>query len=271
MELIGAIVVALLAILGTAASRQITDEFKAWTPACVRYLIGCAVQQLSKDQRGRFAEEWSSHVSEVPGEIGKLVVAFGFLKAAWKMSPDLQRDVPFAVCKRAIDLFFSCLALALLAPLLIAFAISIKLETRGPVLFVQARRGYKDKIIRLAKFRTAYLGGNGNPQATRVGRLLRKLNLDELPQLLNVLVGDMSLVGPRPRSVLPEPSEGESVCQHDAKPGLTGWAQIHGLRETKAVERIEYDAWYAENRTILLDLKILFRTVVTVFIGPGPR
>ena len=207
MELIGAIVVALLAILGTAASRQITDEFKAWTPACVRYLIGCAVQQLSKDQRGRFAEEWSSHVSEVPGEIGKLVVAFGFLKAAWKMSPDLQRDVPFAVCKRAIDLFFSCLALALLAPLLIAFAISIKLETRGPVLFVQARRGYKDKIIRLAKFRTAYLGGNGNPQATRVGRLLRKLNLDELPQLLNVLVGDMSLVGPRPRSVLPEPSK----------------------------------------------------------------
>ena len=176
MELIGAIIFAVLAIVGAAVSRQITDEFKAWQPSVVRYLINYAVQLLHQDQRERFAEEWSSHVNEVPGEIGKLVVAFGFLQAAWKMSPDLQQDLPFAACKRAIDLFLSCLALVAVLPLLVAIAIAVKLDTPGPILFGQARRGYKNKIIRILKFRTVPIHDDPqfkNPQVTRVGRWLR--------------------------------------------------------------------------------------------------
>ncbi len=261
MELIGTIILAVLAIIGTAISKQITDEFKAWMPSVVRHLINYAVQLLRQDQRERFAEEWSSHVNDVPGEIGKLVVAFGFVRAAWKMSPDLQQDLPFAACKRAIDVFFSGVCLALLAPTLACFAIVIKLDTPGPIFFVRAYYGHKNKLIRMARFRTLPIYDPKNPQGLGVvRRLLRGSPLEQLPQLFSVLKGDISLVGPRPRPI----SQDDPASQYDLKPGITGLTQIRALRgelDEEDAERIaECDAWYAENRTILLDLKILLAT-----------
>ena len=201
MGLIVTIMVAVLAILAAAASRMIADEFKAWTPWVIRYLIKRAVQHLREDQRERFAEEWSSHVNEIPGEFGKLLVALGFLRASWTMAPDLGQDLPFAFFKRAIDLSFASVAIVALMPLMIVTILFIKAESDGPAVHRFARRGYKNKTIWLFKFRTT-LSEEGCKEfghVTRVGKRIRRWGLEELPWLFNVILGDISIVGPRPR------------------------------------------------------------------------
>lgn len=184
--------------------------------------------------------------------------------------------------KRAMDLIVSAVGLVLLSPFMLILAALIKLESKGPVFYAQERVGLDGKPFPMLKFRSMRVdaeAGSGpvwatedDPRKTRVGALLRRTSLDELPQLINVLLGEMSLVGPRPerpvfveqfRQVLPRYME-----RHSEKAGMTGWAQVNGLRgDTSIVERTKYDLYYVENWSFLFDLKILLRTFVNIFRG----
>jgi Undecaprenyl-phosphate glucose phosphotransferase len=181
--------------------------------------------------------------------------------------------------KRAFDLLLAGTALVLLTPLLIAVAILIKFDSPGPVFFMQRRYGFNQKPFRIIKFRTMRTLDDGavvpqaqrnDPRVTRIGRWLRRWNIDEVPQLFNVLKGDMSLVGPRPHALSHNREFEQRISlyarRHNVKPGITGWAQIHGFRgETDTDEkmklRVEYDLFYIDNWSAALDLQILFRTV----------
>jgi Undecaprenyl-phosphate glucose phosphotransferase len=185
--------------------------------------------------------------------------------------------------KRCMDLTLAVVAAIFLAPLLAIVATAIKLDSRGPVIFRQTRLGYRSQPFDIFKFRSMTVQENGDEvtaarkgdqRVTRVGRLLRKTSIDELPQLFNVIAGKMSLVGPRPHARAHDALyatliENYELRQH-VKPGITGWAQVNGLRgETAELElmrqRVEYDMWYAKNASIALDMAILLRTVVEVF------
>jgi Undecaprenyl-phosphate glucose phosphotransferase len=184
------------------------------------------------------------------------------------------------VCKRAIDLVIAFAALIMLTPMMILVAILIKIESAGPVLFMQTRNGFNGRPFKIFKFRTMSVLEDGpvirqatkrDPRATRVGRLLRRSNIDELPQLFNVIAGDMSLVGPRPHAAAHNSTYEKVIAKyayrHHVKPGLTGWAQVSGFRgETKTVDlmarRVECDLWYIKNWSIWLDFRILLRTLI---------
>jgi Undecaprenyl-phosphate glucose phosphotransferase len=181
--------------------------------------------------------------------------------------------------KRLVDLMLTSIFLVLLSPFMFVVAILIKLESPGSVFYAQERMGLDARPFAMIKFRSmrhdAEANGPGwttpdDPRRTRLGTLLRKLNVDELPQLINVLIGDMSLVGPRPeRPVYVEQFKRtipRYMERHKEKAGLTGWAQVNGLRgDTSIEERTKYDLWYIENWSLLLDFKILIRTVFRTF------
>ncbi len=179
---------------------------------------------------------------------------------------------------RALDVAGASLGLALASPLLAAAAAAIRLEDGGPILFRQRRVGCHGEEFELLKLRTMTVGAEregagyavdaGDPRITRTGRVLRRLSLDELPQLWNVLRGDMSLIGPRP--TLAYQVERYTPRQRrrlEIKPGLTGWAQIHGRAALPWEERIELDVWYVEHRSPWVDLQILLRTPLALFTG----
>jgi Undecaprenyl-phosphate glucose phosphotransferase len=177
--------------------------------------------------------------------------------------------------KRLMDVTVSAVGLVLLSPFMFLLAILIKLESPGSVFYVQERMGLDARPFLMLKFRSmrqdAEANGPGwtkqnDPRRTRLGSILRKLNVDEFPQLINVLLGDMSLVGPRPeRPVYVEQFQRtipRYMERHKEKAGMTGWAQVNGLRgDTSIIERTKYDLWYIENWSVLLDLKIIIRTV----------
>jgi lipopolysaccharide/colanic/teichoic acid biosynthesis glycosyltransferase len=179
---------------------------------------------------------------------------------------------------RALDVAGSALGLAVSSPVLAVAAVAIKLEDGGPVIYRQRRVGWRGEEFDLVKLRTMVVGAEqlgagwavnkGDPRITRVGRLLRRLSLDELPQFWNVLRGDMSLIGPRPTLAYQvEQYTPRQRRRLEVKPGLTGWAQIHGRARLPWDERIELDVWYVENRSAWLDLKILLRTPLALFRG----
>jgi lipopolysaccharide/colanic/teichoic acid biosynthesis glycosyltransferase len=172
---------------------------------------------------------------------------------------------------RALDVAGASLGLVLASPFLAASALAIKLEDRGPVLYRQRRVGRDGADFELLKLRTMVIGAEkqgagwavneGDPRITRAGRVLRRLSLDELPQLWNVVRGDMSLIGPRPTlRYQVEKYTDRQRRRLEVKPGITGWAQIHGRAALPWEERIELDVWYVEHRSPLLDLRILLRT-----------
>jgi len=188
--------------------------------------------------------------------------------------------------KRIEDQVLALTLLAMMAPVLLTIAALIKLDSRGPVLFKQGRYGFNNRVITVFKFRTMYhdradFGGEqqiteNDPRVTRVGQVLRRWSLDELPQLLNVLLGDMSVVGPRPHPLrcgvdgrLFEEVVEEYAERHRVKPGITGWAQVHGWHgaadtQEKIRERVKHDLHYIDNWSVLLDLKILAMTTYIV-------
>jgi Undecaprenyl-phosphate glucose phosphotransferase len=188
-----------------------------------------------------------------------------------------------AVVKWLEDKFVGSLLLVFTGPLMALIAILIKLDSPGPVFFVQKRFGFNNQVIRVLKFRTMHIGSSdpsgaqrtvqNDPRVTRLGRILRWLSLDELPQLINVACGDMSLVGPRPHAIAMKAGDrlyGEAVEQylhrHRVKPGITGWAQVNGLRGEvdtleKARARVVHDLYYIEHWSPWLDLKILLKTI----------
>jgi polysaccharide biosynthesis protein PslA len=198
--------------------------------------------------------------------------------------PPLSPAAAFA--KRMEDIVLSSLLLLAAGPIMLLASIAIKLESRGPVLFCQPRHGLNGSPIVVFKFRTMYQHledrlasrqtSRGDPRITRVGAVLRRHSLDELPQLINVLVGTLSLVGPRPHA--PATTAGglslelavtNYMARHRIKPGITGWAQVSGCRGNldtveKAVRRVEHDLYYIENWSLFLDLWIIVRTIGVV-------
>ena len=183
----------------------------------------------------------------------------------------------YAISKRILDLVGSSFALVISLPILAGTIIAIRMTLGSPVFFRQRRPGRNDHPFNLIKFRTMrpIVDGEQWPQSdavrlSRLGKLLRSASIDELPTLWNVLVGDMSLVGPRPLlfRYLPRYTI-RQARRREAKPGITGWAQIHGRNALSWEEKFELDVWYVENQSFLLDLRILMKTVAMVFRGHG--
>lgn len=199
--------------------------------------------------------------------------------------------------KRLIDIVLSGLALIILSPVLLIVAILVRVKLGSPVIFKQERPGYKGKIFKMYKFRTML-----DPQTRdgrkltdkerleciekgidiltdeerlpRLGRILRAASLDELPELWNIFIGDMSIVGPRPLATIYLPYyTKEEMRRHDVRPGLTGWAQVHGRNSASWKKRFEYDLYYVDHCSFILDVKTIFQTVAVVFkredIGQG--
>jgi Undecaprenyl-phosphate glucose phosphotransferase len=230
--------------------------------------------RLCPDMIGfRLRRSGVSHLGDVP-----MLTVFEKPFADWRL-----------VIKVVEDRLLSTLILMLIGLPMLAIALAIKLDSPGPVFFRQKRYGFNNQLIEVLKFRTMYhsardenaerLTSRNDPRVTRLGAFLRRASLDELPQFLNVLRGDMSIVGPRPHALsakagglLYQEAVREYAARHRVKPGITGWAQINGWRgETETLEqikkRVEHDLAYIENWSLLLDLKIIFRTVFTGFIG----
>ena len=187
----------------------------------------------------------------------------------------MRRGLP-----RAIDVGLATVGLILCSPILLIAGVAIKLGSRGPVIYRQRRVGLHGREFCVLKLRTMALGADpvgvgtpvlaDDPRVTRAGRVLRRFSLDEIPNLVNVLRGDMAIVGPRP--TLAAQVELYTPHQHrrlDVKPGLTGWAQVNGRAGIPWEERIELDVWYVEHQTPLLDLRILARTARLLVSGHG--
>lgn len=179
--------------------------------------------------------------------------------------------------KRLFDFIVALCALIILLPVIIVLVILIRFQLGSPILFTQERPGLNSKIFKIMKFRTMLDGkdqnGNllpDNERMTRFGTFLRSTSLDELPGLFNVLKGDMSLVGPRPLLVQYLPLySAEQARRHNVRPGITGWAQINGRNAIDWEEKFVLDVWYVDNKTMWLDIKILFMTVKKVFLKEG--
>ena len=187
-----------------------------------------------------------------------------------------------AVIKRTIDIVGSLCAILLFSPVMLITAIAVKLSSPGPLIYAQERVGLQNKTFRMYKFRSMEVQSpkkergawtvQNDPRVTKVGKIIRRTSIDELPQLFNILKGDMSMVGPRPeRPFFVEKFREEIpryMIKHQVRPGLTGWAQINGYRgNTSIKKRIEYDLYYIENWTLGLDIKILFLTIFKGFIN----
>ena len=179
--------------------------------------------------------------------------------------------------KRLLDFTLSFLALIILSPVLLVTALLVRIKLGSPIIFHQERPGKSEKIFRLYKFRsmTDECDENGNllpddERLTRFGRTLRSTSLDELPELWNILRGDMSIVGPRPLLVkyLPLYNE-EQRHRHDVRPGLTGWAQANGRNAISWEEKFKLDVWYVQHISFLVDVKVIFMTVKKVFCRDG--
>lgn len=180
--------------------------------------------------------------------------------------------------KRFVDFVIALVAIIILFIPLLLVALLIKLDSKGPIIFKQERLGKKGKVFKIWKFRSMCVGAEkkgsgvysfkGDNRITRVGRIIRATSIDELPQLINILKGEMALIGPRPALTYhPWPYEQYNDHQKhmfDVLPGVTGWAQVHGRKEVPWPERIELNVWYANNMSFMLDAKIVFMTISKV-------
>jgi sugar transferase (PEP-CTERM system associated) len=233
--------------------------------------------------RGINVEEWPTFYEK---QTGKILVAN--LRPSWLIFSDgFVKTETTRMLKRAMDIGLSLLGLALSLPIMVVVAALVKLDSKGPVLFRQARVGERGRIFVLNKFRSmsvdaerdgAVWAQEQDPRVTRIGRLLRRTRLDELPQFWNVLVGDMSFVGPRP-----ERPEFVGTLQkqipfymgrHSVKPGITGWAQVrhhYAASVEDSMEKLQYDLYYIKNLSPLLDLVILMSTLQVVLFARGSR
>lgn len=184
----------------------------------------------------------------------------------------------YRAVKRFLDVTASFLGLVLLSPLLLVVSILIKIDSRGPVIFRQKRLGRNGKVFEIYKFRSMCVGaektgsgvysGKGDARVTRIGKILRATSIDELPQLLNILKGEMSFVGPRPPLTY-HPWKYEEYTDFqkrmfEVRPGITGWAQVNGRKDVEWHKRIELNVWYVDHMSLLLDIKIMFMTAFKV-------
>ncbi len=222
------------------------------------------------------------------GYIYELLTARVLLGAGSQTSVDVRTRRYYPYVKRGMDLLLIGLSLPVTVPLMALAALAIRLESRGPVLFWQERIGQGGEPFQMVKFRSMYVGNDGedcavfaseaDDRVTTVGRLLRTLRIDELPQFWNVLKGEMSLIGPRPEQVGLAESFDEDLAlyhtRHLVPPGITGWAQVlHGYAadENETRRKLEHDLYYVKHRCVLLDLLIVYLTLKTILTGFGAR
>jgi sugar transferase (PEP-CTERM system associated) len=250
------------------------DERRGKFP--LEQLLFCRLKGIQIDDGVAFTEQLAGKLS-----VENLHPSFLIFSDGFRRSMILRR------AKRGIDILMSALALTLLFPLSLLIALAVKLDSPGSILYRQDRVGEDGKVFNLLKFRSMYLDAEENGpvwanvndhRITRVGRVIRKLRLDEIPQMLNVLKGDMSFVGPRPerpffvdmlKKEIPFYSE-----RHVVKPGVTGWAQIwyrYGASKEDALQKLKYDLYYIKHMSVVLDLSIIFDTVKIVLLGRGSR
>ncbi len=240
-------------------------------PGCERAAVKTVIIKPSDVKRLTYCGGVAPKVSVTPSQCPEL---------CGKPTP---LDSPFnSGVKRAFDILFSLLFLLISPVIFIPVAVAVKLTSPGPVFFRQKRTGYKGKEFTCLKFRTMVvnkdadlLQANQHPsRITRIGKFLRVTSIDEMPQFVNVLAGDMSVVGPRPHMLkLTEDYRGvikDYMCRHRAKPGITGWAQVSGLRGpmddvSRMEQRVSHDLWYIDNWSFALDMKIIMRTLGCVF------
>ncbi len=224
---------------------------------------------------------------EAPGGTTSEALAGAFAVQHTQLAANLNGtsaldDNVYASLKRALDLLVAVPMLIILSPLLLLIAVMVRFDSAGPALFRQTRLGLDGRPFDIVKFRTMTVQENGetirqatrnDARVTRLGRILRSTSLDELPQLLNVIHGEMSIIGPRPHARAHDEMFARLISCYELrqgmKPGITGWAQVHGLRgETPTIEsmraRVDYDLWYVNNANIALDFEILFRTALEV-------
>jgi lipopolysaccharide/colanic/teichoic acid biosynthesis glycosyltransferase len=294
VDLIWVIIFGVLGIMGAALSRQLTDEIKAWTLWIAECLILIAVAKLPENEKARLHEEWHSDIQDTPGELGKLVVAIGFVLAAQRISHDTKED-PYSrgfyeTTKRLLDGGIAAGFLAFVLPLLVFTWFAVRSDSPGPAVVFDDRVGEDGKLIRVPRFRTRRreVTREQKPNSallkkfTRVGRVIWVLSIDTLPQIISVLRGDLSLVGPTAKS----PQYLELICERfpdyyktvRCRPGITGWAQInfayHGVdgrnfvSNANIAKMVEYDLYYIKNRNFWMDVAILARTAGIALITP---
>lgn len=243
----------------------------------VRELLDCKLHEVSVTDLSSFIERERRYINLDSLNTSWLVFGSGF-----------RRDAGRTFIKRSVDVLLCLLLLILTAPLMLLTALAIKLESPGPVFYCQERVGQGNKLYWLYKFRSmredAEKDGvprwaqSNDERITRVGGIIRKLRIDELPQLFNVLHGDMSLVGPRPERPLFTQQLSENIpyylARHSLRPGITGWAQVcypYGASVEDARYKLQYDLYYLKNHNFFLDLLIILRTVGVVSFGEGSR
>jgi Undecaprenyl-phosphate glucose phosphotransferase len=261
---------------------QMIETCRRLRPDDIVILATAADLQRSARLADRLSELPVS-VHLVPTEVGELLLGSARLGELGALTTIQLRQRPLSgfdrLLKRGFDIVAASLGLLLLLPLLLIVAIAIRFDSRGPSLFRQTRHGYNNDVIRVFKFRsmstmedgqTCKQASKNDPRVTHLGRILRRTNIDELPQLLNVLLGEMSLVGPRPHPLALNDSFRQHIAplsrRHNVKPGITGWAQVNGYRgETDTLEkmqrRFDYDLYYIDNWSFLLDMKIILMTL----------
>ena len=178
--------------------------------------------------------------------------------------------------KRALDFTLALIGLICMSPILMIIAVAVKIDSKGPVLFKQQRLGMNGRVYNMYKFRSMCVGAekqgvysdSNDSRITKVGHLLRAISMDELPQMINILKGDMALIGPRPPLTYHpwkyEEYSDEQKRMFEVRPGITGWAQVHGRKDVEWNKRIQLNVWYVDNVSFLLDLKIFFVTILKV-------
>ena len=241
-----------------------------------RWREGCNFSFAEKPSKSPVSVQ--EQFAEARGALPILTESFGLAAAAPRLKAAPRSRPIHVALKRILDLAIAVPMLILLAPLLIAVAVFIKLDSAGPALFLQSRLGLNGRAFGILKFRTMNVVEDGDAvvqaerndaRVTRIGAFLRTTSIDELPQLLNVITGDMSLVGPRPHAIAHDIHYAslipEYVQRQRVKPGITGWAQVNGYRGgTPTLDlmqsRVDLDIWYADHASVALDLVILLRT-----------
>lgn len=250
------------------------DDGRGATP--INSLLKCKMQGIPIDQGVTFYEQITGKVLVEKVSPSWIIFSDGFTLSRWKYQ-----------VKRLMDMVLASLLLVLSFPVLVITAVCIRLETPGPIFYSQKRVGERNRPFRLIKFRSmcqdaekngAVWAKENDDRVTRVGAVIRRLRIDELPQLFNVLKGEMSLVGPRPERQVFVDELAKKIpfyaIRHELKPGVTGWAQVcypYGASELDALKKLEYDLYYMKNLSIALDLLIIFKTVKTVLFQKGAR
>jgi lipopolysaccharide/colanic/teichoic acid biosynthesis glycosyltransferase len=251
------------AALGAVAVKVLADEFKDWSPRIAQVLLRAAVRRAPADLQERWSEEWAAHLNDTPGALGKIFLALGFNFAAAEASGSHR-----TLLIRQLDLHVSAYSLFVFGPIFLVVAACIKAEGSGSV-FVR-RKVYGRNLVPfyVLKFRTTRATDLGD-EVTKVGRFLRRTSLDELPQMINVFRGEMSIVGRRALGkqtvMLLRDSPPKLQELAEVKPGLTGPAQIHPSTDPEILLERELD--YAQNKSLWTDIKIIVRTIPAVLLN----